>query len=47
MITTQQQFDAIKKHISDLETRINAFNEDVQKLNAEQQKIVDDSKNRQ
>ena len=46
MITTQQQFDALKKRISDLEARINAFNEDVNKLNAEQQKIVEGSKNR-
>lgn len=47
MIRTQQQFDAIKKRISDLEARINTFNEDVRKLNAEEQKIVDGSKNRQ
>ena len=47
MIKTQQQFDAIKKRISDLETRINSFNEDVRNLNAEQQKIVEGSKNRQ
>ena len=47
MIKTQQQFDAIKKRISDLETRINTFNEDVKKLNEEEQKIVEGSKNRQ
>ena len=47
MIKTQEQFDAIKKRISDLETRINTFNEDVRKLNDEERKILERSKNDQ
>ncbi len=47
MITTQEQFDAIKKRIADLDTRISTFNEDVKKLNEEEQKILESSKNRQ
>jgi hypothetical protein len=44
MITTQEQFDAIKKRIADLDTRISTFNEDVKKLNEEEQKILESSK---
>ncbi len=47
MIRTQQQYDAIKNRVSELETRINTFNEDVRKLNEEEQKIVEGSKDRQ
>ncbi len=47
MIKTQQQYDAIKKRVSELETRINTFNEDVRKLNEEERKIVEGSKERQ
>ena len=47
IITTQEQFDAIKKRIADLETRINTFNDEAKKLNEEEQKIIESSKNRQ
>jgi len=47
MIRTQQQYDAIKKRVFELETRINTFNEDVRKLNEEERKIVEGSKDRQ
>ena len=43
LIKTQEQFDAIKKRIADLETRINSFNEDVRKLNDEERKILEGS----
>ncbi len=47
VIRNQAQLDALKNSISDLETRINAFNEEVKKLNEEEQKILDSSKNKQ
>ena len=47
VIRTQAQLDALKNRISDLETRMNAFNEEVKKLNEEEQKILDSSKNKQ
>lgn len=46
LIKNQEQFDAIKKRIADLETRINMFNEDVRKLNEEERKILGSSKSK-
>ena len=47
VIRDQAQLDALKNRISDLETRINAFHEEVKKLNEEEQEILDSSKNKQ
>lgn len=41
MIKTQEQYDAIKKRISDLEAKINGFNDEVKKLNEEGKGITE------
>jgi len=41
MVYTQEQFDGIKKRISDVDERINGFNEEVKKLNAEETIIIE------
>lgn len=46
MVKTQAQLDAIKNRIKDLETRINAFNGEVKKLNEEEKNIIGGSKNK-
>lgn len=46
-IYTQEQFDGIKKRISDVEGRINRFNEEVKKLNEEEEKIIGTMRNKQ
>jgi len=43
IMRSQEQFDTIKKRISDLETKINGFNEEVNKMNEEEQKLIDAS----
>ena len=47
VIRSQEEFDAIKKRIADLETRINTFNVDVKKLDEEEQKLLNPLQNRQ
>ena len=43
VIRQQEQFDAIKKRIADLEAKINGFNDEVKKLNEEEKAIIDSS----
>lgn len=47
MLRNQEQYDALKKRIADLEARINTFNETVKRLNEEEQKILGSSRNTQ
>jgi len=47
MIYTQEQFDGIKKRISDVDERINGFNEEVKKLNEEEEKIIGTMRSKQ
>jgi hypothetical protein len=47
VVRNQEQFDAIKNRISELEKKINGFNDEVNKLNAEEARIFESSKNRQ
>jgi hypothetical protein len=46
MTRTQAQFNEIKNRNKDLETRINAFNDEVKKLNEEEKDIIEGSKNK-
>ncbi len=40
VVRFQEQIDAIAKRISDLEGRINGFNEEVKRLNEEEKKLI-------
>ncbi len=43
VMRSQEQFDTIKRRIADLETKINGFNEEVNKLNEEEKALIDSS----
>ena len=43
MIYKQEQFDGIKRRITDLDARINGFNDEVKRLNEEEQAILNPS----
>ncbi len=43
VVRFQEQIDAIAKRITDLEARINGFNEEVKKLNEEEKAMIDSS----
>ena len=44
VVRNQEQFDAIKNRISELEKKINSFNDEVNKLNNEEAGILESSK---
>jgi hypothetical protein len=47
MVYTQEQLDRLTKSISDVEGRINRFNEEVKKLNAEEAGIIEELNKRE
>jgi hypothetical protein len=44
VVRNQEQFDALKKRISDLEARINGFNEEVKRISEEESRLIEGSK---
>jgi len=44
VVRTQEQIDAIVKRITDLEARINGFNDEVKRLNDEESKLIEESR---
>ena len=44
VVRNQEQFDALKKRISDLEAKVKDFNEEINKLNAEEERLLGNNK---